>query len=259
MLRLINEGAYGKVWLHQKGAQVRAVKELKCVDDEDGFTIVVVREIMILRDLHHVNVVRLHDIQISADTVYMTMEFLPMSLQTLIPKNGLRIPHVRQYTSDILHGLEYLHRRHIMHRDLKPENLLYGMDARIKIADFGLSRWTLLDHPSYTPGMVTLWYRAPELLLGHSYDQAVDMWSVGCIVFEMRTSKVLFRASSEMGMLHVIAAQSKAEAVRKRLIAASGDDACGDFAMTLLRESGQRLSAASALAHAFFCNEPQNA
>lgn len=94
----------------------------------------------------------------------------------------------------------------VMHRDLKPQNILVDSShANVKVADFGLARSFLPPFKAYTDKVVTLWYRAPELLLGvSSYSTGIDMWSVGCIFAEMLTREPLFRAESEIGLLHKV-------------------------------------------------------
>jgi len=101
----------------------------------------------------------------------------------------------------LLKGVEYCHSRRIMHRDLKPSNLLVSPDAsQIKIADFGLARTIGLPLKTYTHEVVTLWYRAPEVLLGAKiYSMAIDMWSIGAIFFEIAHKKPLFASDSEIG------------------------------------------------------------
>jgi serine/threonine protein kinase len=81
----------------------------------------------------------------------------------------------------------------------------YAARLQVKVADFGLARSFLPPFKAYTDKVVTLWYRAPELLLGiGSYSSAIDMWSVGCIFVEMLNREPLFRAESEIGLLHKV-------------------------------------------------------
>lgn len=95
----------------------------------------------------------------------------------------------------IIEGVKYLHDSKILHRDLKSANLLMNNKGEVKIADFGLGRRFRTDY-TYTSKVVTLWYRAPELLLGaKQYSEKIDMWSIGCIMAEFFIGEVLFRSS----------------------------------------------------------------
>ena len=105
-----------------------------------------------------------------------------------------------------LQALLHCHQRRIMHRDIKPSNLLIGEDEKtIKLADFGLARSFGLPLKTYTHEVVTLWYRAPEVLLGQNhYSTAVDIWSLGCLFYELGHNKALFYGESEIGTLFKI-------------------------------------------------------
>jgi serine/threonine protein kinase len=123
------------------------------------------------------------------------------------------VPSVQSFLRQILLAVNYAHMHCVMHRDLKPQNILVDVShTNVKVADFGLARSFLPPFKAYTDKVVTLWYRAPELLLGvSSYSTGIDMWSVGCIFAEMLTREPLFRAESEIGLLHKVG-------VSKRLV-----------------------------------------
>ncbi|KAG8920004.1 Cyclin-dependent kinase catalytic subunit, partial [Tulasnella sp. 408] len=111
---------------------------------------------------------------------------------------------VRQkFTFQLIKGLHYCHCHRILHRDLKPQNLLIDSEGNLKLADFGLARAFGIPLRTYTHEVVTLWYRAPEVLLGsRHYSTAIDMWSVGCIMAEMiMKGTPLFPGDSEIDQI----------------------------------------------------------
>jgi serine/threonine protein kinase len=112
---------------------------------------------------------------------------------------------VKSFIFQLLQGVAYCHRNYIMHRDLKPQNLLVDDNAILKVADFGLARPFSPTLSKYSAEVVTLWYRAPELLLGQEdYDSSVDIWSVGCIMCELVNGTPLFTGASEYSQLKAI-------------------------------------------------------
>ena len=120
---------------------------------------------------------------------YLVFEYLKHDLQGLINmKLFLSLPQIKCIMHQILVGMAYLHKQHVIHRDIKGANILISQQGVVKLADFGLARifYPGNEKVHYTNKVVTLWYRAPELLLGsRNYTEAVDMWSVGCVFAEM--------------------------------------------------------------------------
>jgi cell division cycle 2-like protein len=135
------------------------------------------------------------------------MEFLEHDLGTLL--GDMAEPflpsEIKTLVLQIVAGVEYLHKNWILHRDLKTSNLLLNNRGEVKLADFGMARYTSRPPPKLTQLVVTLWYRAPELLLGaEEYDFEIDIWSVGCIFAELLTKKPLFQGNNEVGQLSSI-------------------------------------------------------
>jgi serine/threonine protein kinase len=108
------------------------------------------------------------------------------------------IDDIKRYTKDILNGLMHMHRERIVHRDLKPENILLLKNGHVKICDFGSSKF--IDERNFmnTPYVVSRYYRAPELIFAaNNYNEAIDIWAVGCILFELITKTPLFPGDTE--------------------------------------------------------------
>lgn len=208
----IGSGAYGVVYkaIDRRDHSVVALKKVKLNSnntDEDGVPSSSLREIGLLKDLKHPNILRLLDVQICETNLYLVFEHLDLDLKKLLEKhrNGLPIPLVKSYMWQLLLGLAYCHAHRVLHRDLKLQNLLVDRKGNIKLADFGLARSIGLPIRTYTHEVVTLWYRSPELLLKTThYGPSVDLWSLGCIFAEMQTNKILFPGDSEIDQIYRI-------------------------------------------------------
>lgn len=164
------------------------------------------REISLLKELKHSNIVCLEDVLMEENRIYLIFEFLSMDLKKYmdsLPADKHMDPKlVRSYLYQITSAILFCHRRRVLHRDLKPQNLLIDKNGIIKVADFGLGRSFGIPVRIYTHEIVTLWYRAPEVLLGSPrYSCPVDIWSIGCIFAEMATRKPLFQGDSEIDQL----------------------------------------------------------
>jgi cell division cycle 2-like len=137
-------------------------------------------------------------------SVFLVMDFLEHDLKTL--QEDMAEPFLPSETKTLLlqlgSAVEYLHSNWILHRDLKTSNLLMNNRGQIKIADFGMARYYGDPPPKLTQLVVTLWYRAPELLLGaEKYGSEVDMWSIGCIFGELLTKDPLLQGKNEVSQL----------------------------------------------------------
>ncbi|XP_031679450.1 cyclin-dependent kinase 2-like isoform X3 [Oncorhynchus kisutch] len=174
------------------------------VKETEGVPSTAIREISLLKELSHPNIVKLCDVIHTENKLYLVFEFLHQDLKKFMDSSvsGISLPLVKSYLFQLLQGLAFCHSHRVLHRDLKPQNLLINAQGEIKLADFGLARAFGVPVRTYTHEVVTLWYRAPEILLGCKYySTAVDIWSLGCIFAEMITRRALFPGDSEIDQL----------------------------------------------------------
>ncbi|XP_041364501.1 cyclin-dependent kinase 1-like [Gigantopelta aegis] len=204
----IGEGTYGVVYKgrHKKTNRLVALKKIRLESEEEGVPSTAIREISLLKELQHPNIVCLEDVLMQESKLYLVFEFLSMDLKrymdTIPSGKFMDKMLVKSYTYQILQGILFCHQRRVLHRDLKPQNLLIDNHGVIKLADFGLARAFGIPVRVYTHEVVTLWYRAPEILLGSPrYSCPVDVWSIGCIFAEMVTKRPLFHGDSEIDQL----------------------------------------------------------
>ena len=207
----IGEGAYGVVYKAKETStgEMVALKRIRLDSEQDGVPSTAIREISLLKELQHTNIVKLLDIIHADNKLFLVFEYLNQDLKKYMElytvKNGLPLPLVKSFMFQLLRGLSYCHTNCILHRDLKPQNLLLSSDGLIKLADFGLARAFGVPIRTFTHEVVTLWYRPPEILLGCKYySTEVDIWSLGAIFSEMASHKVLFKGDSEIDQLFQI-------------------------------------------------------
>ena len=139
------------------------------------------REVKLLQRLNHPNCVRLLDVVVGTQRsgVFLVFEYCEHDIANLIDrmKTPFTLSQVKTIMIQILRAVKHLHNQYIIHRDLKMSNLLYNRHGLTKVADFGLAREFGEPPKKMTSKVVTLWYRAPELLLGcEKYTTAIDMW-----------------------------------------------------------------------------------
>ncbi|KAL5760717.1 hypothetical protein ACOSP7_019213 [Xanthoceras sorbifolium] len=199
VIKKIGEGGYGEVYLcrNRETHQKVAIKMITLINVRLGFPSYIIREVSILKELEHDNIVRLLNVRSSGKYVYLVFEYLDLDLFTFIesPKKTSNSLIVKAALKQILAGLAYCHSHKIIHRDLKPENVLVDLKKNIvKLADFGLARPFGIPLKEYSSREIPYSYKSPEELLGqfNEYSIPVDVWAVGCIFAEMITGDRVF-------------------------------------------------------------------
>lgn len=206
-LEKLGEGTYGVVYMareKQTGAVV-ALKRMNIAAEEEGVPATTIREICLLKELHHENIVRLYDVMFQAPKLTLVFEYCEYDLKKYMdtmPGKRLDISETKSILKQMLCGLQYMHNRAVVHRDLKPQNVLLSANKDVKLADFGLARVEGIPVKKYSHEAVTLWYRPPDVICGSTnYGFPVDMWSMGCIFAEMVTGAPLFNGHTDSEQL----------------------------------------------------------
>uniref|UniRef100_A0A8B9L574 Cyclin-dependent kinase 16 n=1 Tax=Astyanax mexicanus TaxID=7994 RepID=A0A8B9L574_ASTMX len=204
----LGEGTYATVYKGRSKLtdNLVALKEIR-LEHEEGAPCTAIREVSLLKDLKHANIVTLHDIIHTQKSLTLVFEYLDKDLKQYLDDCGncIHMHNVKLFLFQLLRGLNYCHRRKVLHRDLKPQNLLINDRGELKLADFGLARAKSIPTKTYSNEVVTLWYRPPDILLGSTdYSTQIDMWGVGCIFYEMATGRPLFPGSTVEEELHFI-------------------------------------------------------
>lgn len=211
-IKFIGEGQFATVYRakdKENDTEV-AIKKIKIgniQEAQDGVNRTALREIKLLQELHHENVIALLDVYGKDSGISLVFEIMETDLEQILHERKLMLSlaHIKSYILMTLKGLEYLHKSWILHRDLKPNNLLLNANNILKIADFGLARTFGSPSRIYSHQVVTRWYRAPELLYGsRMYGTGVDIWAVGCILAELFGREPLFPGDTDLDTLDKI-------------------------------------------------------
>ena len=209
----IGQGAYGVVFkaIDKKTKEQVALKKLFGAFQDEVDSQRTFREVMLLQELNgHDNIIRLLNV-IKAENdldLYLVFDYMEADLFNVIRANILQDIHKKFIIYQILKAIKFIHSADIIHRDLKPSNIFINSDCHIKLGDFGLAR--TLGHNPHIQNMVTeyvatRWYRAPEMILAaQKYGKPIDMWSVGCILYELLVGTPLLPGKSTKEMMKMM-------------------------------------------------------
>ncbi|CAI9753107.1 unnamed protein product [Fraxinus pennsylvanica] len=284
-LAKVGHGTYSNVYKarDKSTGKVVALKKVRFDTSEPGSVKFMAREIIMLRHLDHPNIIKLEGIATSRMqySLYLIFDFMPSDLTKVISRSEGRLtaPQIKCYMQQLLSGLQHCHERGILHRDIKGSNLLIDPNGMLKIADFGLANfYQNKTKPTLTSRVVTLWYRAPELLLGSTdYEEGIDLWSAGCLLAEMFEGRPIMPGRNEIEQLHKIfkLCGSPPEHYWRKMKPPTTfrppqhykpcfqetfpnfpDSAFGLLGRLLALDPAHRGTAASALENEFFCTSP---
>lgn len=212
-VEFLGEGQFATVYKAkdtENKDRIVAVKKIKLgnrIEAKDGINRTALREIKLLQELHHENIIGLLDAFGQKSNISLVFDFMETDLEVIIKDTSIVLTqsHIKAYMIMTLQGLEYLHAQWVLHRDLKPNNLLIDSVGVLKIGDFGLAKSFGSPSRPYTHQVVTRWYRCPELLFGaRLYGVGVDMWAVGCILAELLLRVPFLPGDSDLDQLSKI-------------------------------------------------------
>ncbi|KAI8377272.1 serine/threonine-protein kinase pef1 [Blakeslea trispora] len=211
-LEKLGEGTYATVYKGKSRVtgEIVALKEIH-LDPEEGAPSTAIREISLMKELKHPNIMRLQDIIHTENKLTLVFEYMDQDLKKYMD-SAARSTHgaldantIKSFMYQLLRGIAYCHENRVLHRDLKPQNLLINKHHQLKLGDFGLARAFGIPVNTFSNEVVTLWYRAPDVLLGsRMYSTSIDIWSAGCIMAEMYTGRPLFPGTTNEDQLQKI-------------------------------------------------------
>ncbi|KAK3940392.1 kinase-like domain-containing protein [Diplogelasinospora grovesii] len=197
-LEKLGEGTYATVFKgrNRQTGELVALKEIH-LDSEEGTPSTAIREISLMKELKHENIVALHDVIHTENKLMLVFEYMDGDLKKYMDTQGdrgaLKPMVIKSFMYQLLKGIDFCHKNRVLHRDLKPQNLLINSKGALKLGDFGLARAFGIPVNTFSNEVVTLWYRAPDVLLGsRTYNTSIDIWSAGCIMAEMYSGRPLF-------------------------------------------------------------------
>ncbi|XP_011383992.1 cyclin-dependent kinase-like 1 isoform X1 [Pteropus medius] len=205
----IGEGSYGVVFKcrNRDTGQIVAIKRFLESEDDPVIKKIALREIRMLKQLKHPNLVNLIEVFRKKRKLHLVFEYCDHTVLHELDRYQRGVPEhlVKSITWQTLQAVNFCHKHNCIHRDVKPENILITKHSVIKLCDFGFAR--LLTGPSdyYTDYVATRWYRSPELLVGDTqYGPPVDVWAIGCVFAELLSGVPLWPGKSDVDQLYLI-------------------------------------------------------
>ncbi|NXS48999.1 STK36 kinase, partial [Balaeniceps rex] len=207
VLEMIGEGSFGRVYKgrRKRSAQVVALKFIPKVGRSEKELKNLQREIEIMRGLHHPNIIQMLDSFETDKEVVVVTDYAEGELFQILEDDGsLPEDQVQTIAAQLVSALYYLHSHRILHRDMKPQNILLGKDGVVKLCDFGFARAMSIHTMVLTSIKGTPLYMSPELVEERPYDHTADLWSVGCILYELFVGTPPFYTSSIFQLISLI-------------------------------------------------------
>jgi serine/threonine protein kinase len=205
----IGDGTSGSVFrcFDTQNQEYVAMKVIKMDQEEDGVPAASLREVTILQNINHPNIIKIIHRETNDGNLMIILEYMETDLRNYIYHKRSALPPalLQSYAYQLLSGINYLHSNGYIHRDITPSNILINKFGLLKIGDFGKAR--IYRHPMKRSicEMPSLWYMAPELLIeADHYGLEIDVWSAGCVIAEMARGTVLFGGDSPVDQMILI-------------------------------------------------------
>lgn len=204
-VKILGSGTHSDAYLYMKDDKKYTIKRYIRGIGDDGIAIEILREISVMKRLKHDNIVGIGDVIVQNERISIVYDHMNTNLRSYLHNSVSNIDNTRLIVYQLLKGLAYMQHNNVIHRDIKPDNILMNDPSDVKIADFSISRRVSSLPTAYTQNMQTLYYRSPEILMGSdTYTNAIDIWSIACILYELHTRRILFQGVSEIGQLYDI-------------------------------------------------------
>ncbi|XP_021367363.1 cyclin-dependent kinase-like 1 isoform X9 [Mizuhopecten yessoensis] len=205
----IGEGSYGVVFKcrNKDTGGIVAIKRFVESEDDPLIKKIAMREIRMLKQLKHPNLVNLIEVFRRKKRLHLVFEYVDHTVLHELERfpRGVSEDLIKKIVSQLLEAVNYCHSRNCIHRDVKPENILLSTERQVKLCDFGFARVLTGPSDNYTDYVATRWYRAPELLVGDpKYGPPVDVWAIGCVFAELLSGQALWPGKSDLDQIFQI-------------------------------------------------------